>query len=616
MTTNVGGFWLYTPTGASASSDCLIFLHGMGDQGSGSSSDLNILITQGLCKIVNDTMGTAFEFPHDCILVFPQYTGGTPTLFRVQGIIDYVKANITFDQNKLHLSGYSLGAAGVTGWWEIGDLSDVASCSITATPSTYYESGAVNVVAYNMPTLFLHGTLDVHPTAYAYSVNWVNELNADGVNPASVLFSVTNEGHNIDETVYDYRSYQVEPGKNLIEWHQQFSRASGSTSGASSGVATVTGNATVSSSSASGTISGTSTVTGAAKSIVKVTGTSSGLATTEGAKTYINVGASTQVINGQNWIGLSDAQVTGGVFTDVYVIWGESWNQTILNTDNEIIYRSQRRTNSICTINYPATNGSYTLRLHFCEFWKNNANDVFNLSIEGSQVLTGFNVWTAAGGRYRAYYQDFPVSISDGSLTIQITPTAGEGMLNAFELIAPGADAKIITGISGTIAGFGSAAAGAIVIGSNGGATSGSSTVTGQAKIINLSTGTSSGSSTVSSQAGITTKASGSIEGTSTTSSIGKVIAIASGSASGLASLSVTESGVTYASASAQGTSTTSAQGAMIIPITGSVAGTSNTLTTGDVSFAGVLLVGDILINVSGTGNIQTSINKTSNIAI
>ena len=226
MTTNVGGYWMFTPTGANSSTPCIIAMHGLGEQGSGSSGDLDLIITQGFPKLINDRMGTGSEFPHHCICIFPQYTGGTPSLFRMQGIIDYVKNNITFDQNKLHLCGYSLGAAGVTGWWEIGDLTDVASCLICATPSTYYSAGAANAVLYDMPTLFIHGDQDVHPTAYAYSVAWVNSLNTDGISPAAILKTMPGEGHNVDETVWDWTWYEVQTGYDAIEWQLQFSRGS------------------------------------------------------------------------------------------------------------------------------------------------------------------------------------------------------------------------------------------------------------------------------------------------------------------------------------------------------------------------------------------------------
>jgi poly(3-hydroxybutyrate) depolymerase len=235
MTTNVGGYYLYTPTGANSSTACIIALHGLGEQGSGSSTDLGLLETEGLSEIIHSNMGTGFEFPYDSLVVFPQYTGGAPTLFRVQGIIDYVKANLTFDQNKLHLTGLSLGAQGVTNWWDIGDLTDIASCSVLSTPSTYYENGANNCVAADMPIWFIHGDADENPFCPpTNSTRWVNGfvdngwagLNGLGITPATKLTLVAGGSHNVYNTVYNWNNW-TDGGQTLIQWHLTNSRASG-----------------------------------------------------------------------------------------------------------------------------------------------------------------------------------------------------------------------------------------------------------------------------------------------------------------------------------------------------------------------------------------------------
>jgi poly(3-hydroxybutyrate) depolymerase len=234
MATNVGGYYLYTPTGANSSTACIIALHGLGEQGSGSTTDLDLLETEGLSQLVHDNMGTGFEFPYNSLVVFPQYTGGAPTLFRVQGIIDYVKANLTFDQNKLHLTGLSLGAQGVTNWWDIGDLTDIASCSVLSTPSTYYEGGANNAVASDMPIWFIHGDADENPFCHpTNSTRWVNGyetngwagLNGLGITPATKLTLVADGGHNIYNIVYDWNNWE-DGGQTLIEWHLTNSRSS------------------------------------------------------------------------------------------------------------------------------------------------------------------------------------------------------------------------------------------------------------------------------------------------------------------------------------------------------------------------------------------------------
>lgn len=234
MATNVGGYWLYTPTGASASSACIIAFHGLGEQGSGSSSDLDLLLNQGLSKLINDRMGGANEFPYNAYVVCPQYTGGTLTSGRTQAVIDYVQANLTFDLNKLHMTGLSLGAEVITNWWFNGNLTEVASCLMYSTPSQYYADGANNAVAANMPCMFVHGTADSNPfTPYTRSERWVNGfvdngwpgLNGLGIQPPAILVTATGYDHNTWNDGYDWLQsfYYTQPH---LTWMLSNSRGS------------------------------------------------------------------------------------------------------------------------------------------------------------------------------------------------------------------------------------------------------------------------------------------------------------------------------------------------------------------------------------------------------
>jgi poly(3-hydroxybutyrate) depolymerase len=239
MSTNVDGYWVYMPAGAGPQSACIISFHGLGEQGDGGPTDLDKVITQGFAKLVNDRMNTGAEFPYDCICIFPQYIGTPLSGFFFQNVINYVKANFTFDESKLHITGYSNGAACVVNWWEVGTLSDVASCSIVSTSLGYSGSAAARLVAARMPVLLNHGTLDSGFTAYQKSVDWRDGLNALNISPPAVLDDMPDEGHNVDETVYDWTWYNPVSGLTQLQWHQQYQRVPGTdTSGSASGGST------------------------------------------------------------------------------------------------------------------------------------------------------------------------------------------------------------------------------------------------------------------------------------------------------------------------------------------------------------------------------------------
>jgi hypothetical protein len=92
------------------------------------------------------------------------------------------------------------------------------------------------------------------------------------------------------------------------------------------------------------------------------------------------------------------------------------------------VYKSVRHGDHSYTI--AVADGSYIVRIHFIEP-KAGANRKMNYAIEGNNVLTDFNVETAAGGIYRAIAKQFNVTVSDGN-GMQIAATKGFGD-NVFE---------------------------------------------------------------------------------------------------------------------------------------------------------------------------------------
>ncbi len=61
-----------------------------------------------------------------------------------------------------------------------------------------------------------------------------------------------------------------------------------------------------------------------------------------------------------------------------------------------------------------------------------------NVALNGTLVITGLDVWTAAGGKNRAYDRSFPVSVSGGQLTITLscTNSGHSAEVNAIQIVA------------------------------------------------------------------------------------------------------------------------------------------------------------------------------------
>jgi hypothetical protein len=101
------------------------------------------------------------------------------------------------------------------------------------------------------------------------------------------------------------------------------------------------------------------------------------------------------------------------------------------------VYQSNRYGNFTYTIPNLAAGKSYTARLHFAEtYWTTTGKRTFNISINGQQVLTNFDIVAAAGGPNKAVVEQFSATAdSSGKVTIQFTAVVDQAQVNAIELI-------------------------------------------------------------------------------------------------------------------------------------------------------------------------------------
>ena len=112
----------------------------------------------------------------------------------------------------------------------------------------------------------------------------------------------------------------------------------------------------------------------------------------------------------------------------------------VTNPAPAAVYQTGRISNFTYTIGGFKTTTIYLVRLHFCEtYWAAPGMRVFNVSINGTQVLTNFDIFAAAGGQNIANVQQFtqPPN-SSGQFVIQFTTLANNSLINGIE-IAPAA---------------------------------------------------------------------------------------------------------------------------------------------------------------------------------
>lgn len=110
------GVWEYLPQSyGSIPSPVIIFLHGLGENGSGSAADLKRLEAFGIPNLIaSGQWPTTRPF---VVLAFQQVSG-CPTADQIRSHIDFAINNYKVDRRRIYLTGLSCGAYGIEDYLE------------------------------------------------------------------------------------------------------------------------------------------------------------------------------------------------------------------------------------------------------------------------------------------------------------------------------------------------------------------------------------------------------------------------------------------------------------------------------------------------------------------
>jgi hypothetical protein len=111
----------------------------------------------------------------------------------------------------------------------------------------------------------------------------------------------------------------------------------------------------------------------------------------------------------------------------------------LTNPPPERVLRHGRYGNFKYTIPNLTPGATYTVRLDFVEYAFNTAGArVFNVAINGTQVLSNFDIWVAAGGQHVALARSFTATASTaGTITIGFHSVVNNSIVNGIEIYAP-----------------------------------------------------------------------------------------------------------------------------------------------------------------------------------
>ena len=109
---------------------------------------------------------------------------------------------------------------------------------------------------------------------------------------------------------------------------------------------------------------------------------------------------------------------------------------TTIDTASQAVYQSNRYGNFTYTLGGFASGTQHIVRLHFSEnYWSASGSRTFNVSINGSQVLTNYDIFLAAGAEYKARVETFSaVANSSGQIVLQFTTVKDNAQVNGIEV--------------------------------------------------------------------------------------------------------------------------------------------------------------------------------------
>jgi Malectin domain len=109
-------------------------------------------------------------------------------------------------------------------------------------------------------------------------------------------------------------------------------------------------------------------------------------------------------------------------------------NASIAGTTNPGLYQTEAWSNSTLQYQYTVPNGSFTVKLHFAEFYLTHAGQrTFNIVVNGTTYQSSYDILGVVQPN-TADDVSIPVVVSNGQITIQLVPVNGPAKVNAIDI--------------------------------------------------------------------------------------------------------------------------------------------------------------------------------------
>jgi predicted esterase len=209
------GFYEYKPPtyNSGAKQPLIIFLHGIGERGDGTSTLSSVLnvgiprnIHYGLTDMVFNYNGTQQGF----LVLSPQlsYNYGNWQPFYIEEMVKYAKANLNVDPNRIYLTGLSLGGGGV---WRYATSSAAAAQNLAAIAPICGTCDFTNFgnIAQNNVAVWAFHAMDDGVVGVGCTQTAVNQVNSQNPAIPAIATYYPTGNHWIWDQVYDPQNPQL-----------------------------------------------------------------------------------------------------------------------------------------------------------------------------------------------------------------------------------------------------------------------------------------------------------------------------------------------------------------------------------------------------------------------
>jgi predicted peptidase len=227
ITINSGGYYEALPpsyANDTARFPLLIFLHGGGELGDGSATQLDLVMKHSVAKrIFEKTLPASFTSggkEYSFIYVIPQFRQW-PLASDVNDVLNYALNKYRVDSSRIYISGLSMGG-GVT--WEFAGTNNgkMLAAIVPMCGASWADSVvAKNIAANAVPAWAFHNNDDQVVTVNS-TWRYANIINAENP-PVPVRVTIWPTGGHDSWTKASDPTYR-ENGMNMYEWMLQFTR--------------------------------------------------------------------------------------------------------------------------------------------------------------------------------------------------------------------------------------------------------------------------------------------------------------------------------------------------------------------------------------------------------